>query len=211
MSRVKICGLTRYEDAELALQLGAWGLGFIFYAKSPRYVTPEAVREILQRLQAKGLQAERHVGVFVNASAEEIRHVKEVSGIDTIQLHGDEDLTFVKHLSDLRLWKVFRLKTEEQLGEIPPYAPWVEAFLCDAAVTGTYGGTGQLADWGLLARMPTETPLIASGGLHADNIRSAADQLKPFALDVSSGVEEAPGRKDTQKMKALFEALGDMP
>ena len=209
MTKLKICGLTRLEDAELALLQGAWALGFIFYPKSPRYVEPEKVREILSQLRLKGLQPVRSVGVFVNASAEEIRHTQQVSCIDTVQLHGDEEPAFLERLSDLRLWKVFRLKSADQLAEIPKFSSYVEAFLFDAAVVGSYGGTGQLADWGLLSQVKVDKPLIISGGLHPDNIRSALEQLKPYALDVSSGVEEAPGRKDAHKLKALFEALGD--
>jgi phosphoribosylanthranilate isomerase len=210
MVRVKICGLTRLEDAACAVKSGAWALGFIFYPKSPRFIDPNAVGDILRQLKAQGFTPPCTVGVFVNASPDEIRQAKAQSGIDIVQLHGDESPDFLRSLSDLRVWKVFRLKSESELTLVSQFDAPCEAYLFDAAVAGAYGGTGQLADWGLLTRVKTDKPLIVSGGLHLDNARAAWQQLQPYALDLSSGVEDAPGIKSTQKIQALFHSLGDL-
>jgi len=202
--RIKICGITRSEDAELALQLGAWALGFIFYAKSPRYIAPAAVKRILDELHSRGLKPEHAVGVFVNASADEIRQTLAISGIDTVQLHGDETVDFCAELKDLRLWKAFRLRDAGQLQELPHYEGLVQAFLFDAAVPGQFGGTGHTTDWNLVAGIQSPIPLILSGGLHPGNINSALSTVPAHAYDLSSGVESEPGIKDRTKLKTLF-------
>ncbi|MDQ3231020.1 MAG: phosphoribosylanthranilate isomerase [Pseudobdellovibrionaceae bacterium] len=202
--RIKICGITRTEDARLAMSLGAWALGFIFYDKSPRFIEAKRVRQILDELAAEGLIPERKVGVFVNASAETIRQTVQVSGIDTVQLHGDETLAFSQSLKGLRLWKAIRLRTAEQLHELPSFEPYVEAFLFDAAVPGQYGGTGHTTDWSLVASFPSSRPVILSGGLHPDNFQAAAATVPAFAFDLSSGVEVKPGIKDADKLRKLF-------
>jgi phosphoribosylanthranilate isomerase len=202
--RIKICGITRSEDALLALQLGAWALGFIFYAKSPRYIEPTAVKKILDELQSRGLKPEHAVGVFVNASAHEIRQTVASSGIDTIQLHGDETADFCAELKDLHLWKAFRLQKAEQLLELPHYEKLVQALLFDAAVPGQFGGTGHTTDWNLVAGIRSPLPVILSGGLHPGNIKSALARVPAHAYDLSSGVESEPGMKDHTKLTTLF-------
>ncbi len=210
MVKVKICGITRLEDARLAVQQGAWALGFIFYPPSPRAVQPERVRMILSALSAEGLRPSRAVGVFVNSSLEEIRAIQAESGIDTVQLHGEEGPEFVKALTGVPVWKVFRLGSREQLPELERFQEGTEAFLFDAAVKGVYGGSGQVANWDLLSEAKAHKPMIVSGGLQAHNAREAYERLQPFALDLASGVEERPGIKDPEKIAALFKALGDL-
>lgn len=202
--RIKICGITRLEDARLSLELGAWALGFIFFAKSPRYVEPEAVKKILDALQVEGLRPQHAVGVFVNASAAEIQDVIQRSGIDTVQLHGDETADFSRSLYPLPLWKAFRLRSAEQLNELPLFEASVQGFLFDAAVAGQYGGTGHTTDWPLVARAQSTKPILLSGGLNPDNIQAAAAAVPAFAFDLSSGVEESPGIKDADKLRKLF-------
>lgn len=202
--RIKICGITRTEDAQLAMSLGAWALGFIFYEKSPRFIEAEGVRVILDALAAVGLVPERKVGVFVNASADIIQNTARISGIDTVQLHGDETTSFVQSLNGLRLWKAFRLRTADQLAALPAFEPYVEAFLFDAAVPGQYGGTGHTTDWSLVAGIQSSRSLILSGGLHPDNLEAAANSVPAFAFDLSSGVEMRPGIKDADKLRKLF-------
>jgi phosphoribosylanthranilate isomerase len=201
---IKICGITRTEDARLALQLGAWALGFIFYEKSPRYITPEAVKQILDALAAEGLVPERKVGVFVNASADQIQNTLAIAGIDTVQLHGDETPAFCQSLNGMRLWKAFRLRSADQLLELPAFEPAIEAFLFDAAVAGQYGGTGHTTDWSLVAGIRSSRPLILSGGLHPENLQAAAASVPAFAFDLSSGVEATPGIKNADKLRKLF-------
>ena len=208
MFRVKICGITRLEDARFAVESGAWALGFIFYPASPRYVEPERVREILKQLEVLNLKVERAIGVFVNSTATEIFDVVRRSGVDTVQLHGDETPNFLDQLTNMKVFKAFRFEHEDQLPIILDYEAHAEAFLFDASVAGSYGGTGKLADWGLLAKIKSSKPLIVSGGLHPHNVRAAWEQLQPFALDLSSGVESSPGIKDQNKIRILFHNLG---
>lgn len=208
MVRVKICGLTRQEDAALALRLGAWALGFIFHRPSPRYIEPEAVAALLTQLKSEGLQPHLAVGVFVNADAKTIHDYARRSGVDTVQLHGDEDPALLEQIEGLGIIKAFRLRSAEQLAEIAAFEDYAEAFLFDAALPGQYGGTGQLSDWHLVAQVRSAKPLILSGGLNADNVVAAYKQLQPYALDLSSGVEERPGIKDPVKLHQLFQQLG---
>lgn len=202
---VKICGITREEDARLAIDLGAWALGFICYPKSPRYVDAHRIRAIIDSLP--GETKARMVAVFVNADAKTILDVVAISGVDTIQLHGDETATICAELKELSLWKAFRLYHEGQFKLTEPFTPHIEAFLYDAAVPGQYGGTGHLVDWDLLDKAPRAKPLLVSGGLNPENALSAWQRFKPLALDLSSGVESSPGIKDPDKLNRLFSAL----
>lgn len=199
---IKVCGITRLEDAQLALDLGAFALGFIFYPRSPRYIAPEKVRDILGRVQSS--RPFLKVGVVVNATSEELKEIHAVSGIDILQLHGDETPAFVQSLTGYRLWKAFRLKDAAQLEALPSYQSHVEAFLFDAAVSGQYGGTGHRLEEALLAKIPRTHPFLLAGGLDASNAKEVYAQYKPWALDLSSGVESSPGIKDSKKLQALF-------
>ncbi len=206
--RIKICGITRLEDARLAMELGAWSLGFIFWAKSPRSIAAAAAKDILVSLAQLGLKPQHAVGVFVNASASEIRQVATASGIDTVQLHGDESPDLCAELQDLHVWKAFRLRSAEQLLALPDFEPSVQAFLFDAAVAGQYGGTGHTTDWKLVTSIRSPQSIILSGGLNPENLATAEAEVGAFAYDLSSGVESAPGVKDHEKLKKLFAQRG---
>lgn len=196
--RVKICGLTRAEDAALAHRLGAWALGFIFYPPSKRYIEPAKAEEIIVGLPA-GAKA---VGVFVN-------QVPNVKGLAGIQLHGDEtpeDCAKARAGFDGFVIKALRPENENDLGQIARYKDVVDYILVDTP--GAYGGTGKTGDWALAARaVGMGVPLILAGGLDAGNIREAARQVPFFAADLAGGVEAAPGIKDAGKMKELFDVV----
>jgi phosphoribosylanthranilate isomerase len=194
---IKICGLTRAEDALLAWELGASALGFIFHSKSPRYVTPEQVVEIRRQLPAEAFC----VGVFVDRTTGDVNAIAEAAGLDAVQLHGRE--TPLQCAAMTRpVIKVIRAEDEHHLDE---YA--VAAFLLDAAHPTLAGGTGLTADWSLAARIARRVPLILAGGLEPANIREAIRAARPAGLDLSSGVEAAPGVKDAAKMNALFSSF----
>jgi phosphoribosylanthranilate isomerase len=198
---IKVCGLTRLEDARLAVDLGASALGFIFYPKSPRYVDPRAVGKIISSLASPQVLT---VGVVVNAAAEEVRAITEHAGVDILQLHGDETPEFCASLSTQRIWKAFRLGHESQIAQIRAYEPLVEAFLFDAAVEGAYGGTGHAVSSELLAKIPRDKPTVLAGGLGPDNWQSMYEAHKPWLIDLSSSVESSPGIKDSEKLRKLF-------
>ena len=213
--KVKICGLTRVEDAQIAVEEGAWALGFVFYRQSPRYIAPEKVSQILASLAKIGRVPDKTVGVFVNSPPEEILATVALSGVNTIQLHGDESPASVQQLaeslkpqsSNISLIKAFRLKSIADLTNPLPYLPYVTSILCDAAHGSAYGGTGMIADWSLVSKLGLSKPLILAGGLNPENIIQAIHVAKPFAVDLSSGLESRPGCKDHDKIRYLFAAI----
>lgn len=201
--KVKICGITQLVDAYLALELGAWALGFVFYPPSPRSIEPQKAGEIIAQLPSDV----KTVGVFVNQSLEAMETIAEQSGINTFQLHGNETPELCQQLS-LPVIKAFRLKHSESLNDLKTYCEVeLEALLVDAAVAGEWGGTGQVANWELAREVKSMGPLILAGGLNPTNVLSAVQQVNPFALDLSSGVERSPGVKEPEKLQALFKAL----
>lgn len=206
--KVKICGLTRTEDALLAQQLGAWALGFIFYAPSKRYISLEKVQDILAQLP----DTANPVGVFVNQMDDVARAITTLP-LKGIQLHGDESPADCQILRDLFggfIIKAFRIQSDDDLAAITAYEDAVDYILIDAAVEGAYGGTGQLANWDLAKRARDfKKPLILSGGLAPDNIAEAARVVAPYALDLAGGVEASAGIKDARKLEQLFDALKD--
>lgn len=206
--KVKICGLTRTEDALLAQALGAWALGFIFYAPSKRYISLEKVQDILTQLPDKA----QPVGVFVNQMDDVARAITTLP-LKGIQLHGDESPADCHILRDLFggfIIKAFRIQSDDDLAAITAYEDAVDYILIDAAVEGAYGGTGQLANWDLAKRARDfKKPLILSGGLTPDNIAEAAHVVVPYALDLAGGVEASAGIKDARKLEQLFNALKD--
>jgi phosphoribosylanthranilate isomerase len=202
MVRVKICGMTRAEDAILAVRLGVHALGFVF-APSPRQVSPESVREIVRGLPP----LVQTVGVFVNEDPARIREIVSFCGLDLIQLHGDESPADCEALMP-RTVKAFRLKDEASLAAIKPYQGKVRAALFDAYAEEKRGGTGKTLDWDLAARgKELEIPIILAGGLAPGNVRKAVSTVRPFAVDVNSGVEERPGRKSPALMERLMEIV----
>lgn len=199
--RIKICGLTREEDAALAEELGAWALGFILYPESKRFIAPKAAQKIIARRNAPC------VGVFVNQTDEALTLAQDIP-FAGLQLHGDEtpdDCARVKDSFDGFVVKALRPETAVDLGQIAFYKGAVDYILVDAAVKGAWGGSGVTADWSLAASAAKMgVPLILAGGLEAGNIAAAAARVDFFAADLASGVEAAAGVKDAGKMRALF-------
>jgi len=202
MAQVKVCGITNEEDALCAANLGAVALGFIFYSASPRYIDPPAARKIMQKLPPYIAR----VGVFVNESAAEIKRVMKYCALDFIQLHGDETAAFCRRLPAKKTIKAVSLKNNDDVENACEYK--VAALLADTRHAGLYGGTGIAADWELARKLSVQKPLILSGGLNQKNIRQAMETVAPRAVDINSGVEISPGRKDPDKMARLMRIVG---
>lgn len=201
-TRVKICGITNLEDALAAVRLGADALGFIFVAASPRCITPEAARAIIDRLPPYVTP----VAVTVNAPRPELDAIMARSGCQLAQVHGDEPPAYLDALPFPAV-KAIAVADAADLAVLPCY-PHARAFLLDTKKPGHYGGTGQTFDWGIIhAAPPIPQPIILAGGLTPDNIVEAIRIAHPYAVDVSSGVEREPGRKDHDKLAALFAAV----
>jgi phosphoribosylanthranilate isomerase len=198
--KIKICGITNPADALAAAEAGADALGFMFYPPSPRHVTREQARAIIRELPPFIAK----VGVFVNASQEEVRQTIEEVGIDTLQFHGDEPPEFCRNFTQ-KVIKAFRIASAASLEALPAYSN--ETWLVDSFVSGKLGGTGSLLDWDLAAQATKLSKhVILAGGLTPDNAAEAVRQVKPFGLDVSSGVESAPGKKDARMVRAFIAA-----
>lgn len=193
-TRVKICGITSLEDALAALEAGADALGFMFYEPSPRFITAERAGEITRQLPVGAAR----VGVFVDAGEEEINRVIVESGVDTLQFHGAETPEFCGRFN-LKTIKVFRVRN---LASLEPLSDFVtDAWLLDSYVKGVPGGTGEAFNWDLsLEAKRHGHPLVLAGGLTPANVQQAVREVRPFAVDVSSGVEAAPGEKDPEKV-----------
>lgn len=204
MMQVKICGLTNLDDALAALEAGANLLGFTFYARSPRAITPEACAAITPVLRQRS-SAVHLVGLFVNEAPEHIRAIMTQCGLDLAQLHGDETVETVAALNG-RAYKAFRGEGADHAAyaQVGPGQP---AFLIDAYAPGHYGGTGQVADWNAARRLSARYPLLLAGGLTPENVADAIAQVKPWGVDVASGVEAAPGKKDHAKMRDFVHAV----
>jgi phosphoribosylanthranilate isomerase len=199
--RVKVCGITRREDAVLAVELGADALGFVFWTRSPRAVDAETVRHITDGLPP----FVSRVGVFVNESQASIVSTAAEAGLTCIQLHGDEDASAyvdmpVPVIKALPVVEGFSLSAVEDL-------PSRVTALLDAHDPARRGGTGRVVDWTVAAAAAKLRPVILSGGLTPENVKSAAATVHPYAVDVSSGVESAPGIKDESKLRAFFASL----
>jgi phosphoribosylanthranilate isomerase len=203
---VKICGITRLEDAEMATSLGAWALGFILWPRSPRYADP-GVAAGITRVMRRRIET---VGVFVNQPLDEIEGLVDALGITHVQLHGDEGPSFcsaVAQRTGAKVIKAARIGHASDLRDIDRFH--TEYHLLDTAQAGSYGGTGHTWDWSLLKGRRSKIPVILAGGLNPDNVADAIEQVRPWGIDVSSGVESEPGIKDPDKLHALFEAVGD--
>jgi phosphoribosylanthranilate isomerase len=201
MIKIKICGIKTLEDALAAIEAGADLIGFNFYPKSPRYIDVGQCRDIMSVLQKYEHVA--YVGVFVNASVEEIRATMDTCGLGLVQLHGDESVEVLKQL-DGKAFKAFRGIPENVDGFARNEAP---AFLVDASVKGVYGGSGVTADWNGAAELAEKYPLLLAGGLTPENVAEAVGRVKPWGVDVASGVESAPGKKDAGKMVEFVKAV----
>jgi phosphoribosylanthranilate isomerase len=198
--KVKICGITREEDARLAVRAGADALGFIFVKTSKRWIPPERAAAIITDLPSQVLP----VGVFVNTPVEEIRRMMDITGIRLVQLHGDET---PQEASDLGapVWKAFRVGPAFDVTTLAAYT--VDGYLLDTMVDGMMGGTGKIFNWQIAVGAKQYGPVILSGGITPDNVQQAIREVSPYAIDVSSGVEASPGRKDPARISRLFDAI----
>ena len=199
MAKVKICGITNLEDASVAAELGADALGFVF-ASSPRQVTRQQVASIVSKLPPFVCK----VGVFVDSDFPEITEHIRFCGLNMIQLHGSESPDLCQALFP-RVIKAFRVKDETVLALLPRYK--VNAYLLDTYHETLSGGTGQSFDWTIAERARQYGAVILSGGLTPENVTRAIVEARPYAVDVSSGVESKPGVKDHDKLRAFFEAV----
>ena len=202
MTKIKICGIKTLNDALAAIEAGADYLGFNFYRRSVRFIEKRACAEITSVLKKEHTQI-KLVGVFVNALVEEIKDILDTCSLDLAQLHGDETAEMLKAL-DGKAYKAFRGIPESLDGFVRSESP---AFLVDASVKGVYGGSGVTADWNGAAELAQKYPLLLAGGLTPENVAEAVRQVKPWGVDVASGVESAPGEKDASKMKAFVRAV----
>lgn len=201
MAQVKICGITNAEDALCAASCGADALGFIFYPPSARYIDPGKALEIINQLPAHIVT----VGVFVNEVAATVRQITGLCNLDFIQLHGDESVKYCAHFAPEMIIKAVELCDENDLHNAISYN--VAAILTDSRAPGLYGGTGKKANWDLALQVKSAKPLILSGGLNENNVQEALEKVAPHALDINSGVEITPGKKDHQKMTKIFDLI----
>ncbi|MBL9126390.1 MAG: phosphoribosylanthranilate isomerase [Verrucomicrobiales bacterium] len=199
--RVKICGITTLDDALAAAEAGADALGFMFYPPSPRAMRPDQVRRIVESLPPFVAR----VGVFVNADLAQIRAVAAEAGIDTVQLHGKESADFCRGLAPMPVMKAFRMEGPGTLATLEAYSGC--AWLLDSYVAGVFGGTGQTFNWDLACEAVRRGGrVVLAGGLTPDNVARAVAAVSPYGVDVSSGVESAPGRKDAAKLRDFIQA-----
>lgn len=202
--KVKVCGITNAEDALAAVEAGADALGFIFYEKSPRYVVPAVAANIIAELPPLVTP----VGVFVNEGLATVRSIMDTCGLAMAQLHGDENVSYCRELARPAM-KALRLRDRGSLLALAEYQGrgGVRGFVLDTFSELAYGGTGQITDWGLAAEVAKSTPILLAGGLTPDNVTEAIRTVRPYGVDVSSGVESAPGKKDHAKMRAFVDAV----
>jgi phosphoribosylanthranilate isomerase len=202
--RIKICGLTNRDDAVAAVEAGADAVGFVFHKKSPRCAEIAAVKAIVTELPPFVLP----VGVFVNEEAKVVRDVMDSCGLALAQLHGDETALYCENLGRPVL-KAIRLQDRRSflaLAELQGRAG-VRGFLLDAFSPTAYGGTGRVVDWSLAAEAASAAPVLLAGGLTPGNVSDAIRQVRPYGVDVSSGVESSPGKKDHEKLRAFVQAV----
>ena len=188
-TRIKICGITNLADAQSVVAAGADAIGFVFHPASPRYIAPERVADIVAALPP----FVSTVGLFVNTPAVKIHQIMVQTGLQLVQLHGDEKVTDC-YLDPYPVIKALRVRNEDSLKHVDDYP--VTALLLDAWSDEGYGGTGRRFDWQLVSRAVLNKPVILAGGLNPANVATAIQLVNPYAVDVSSGVESEPGRKD---------------
>ncbi len=213
--KIKICGITNLDDALAAAEVGADMLGLVFFPRSPRYIDPERAGEIVAALKQHG-NTPRFVGVFVDESLERVRAIAVTAQLDMAQLHGNEPPAMVRELGvchpelqSVVVYKALRPQNEAEAqaqvaecraavnGNIP-------AFIVDAFDAQRFGGTGSRADWDIAARIAREFPTLLAGGLSVDNVAEAIRAVRPWGVDVSSGVERSPGLKDHNRMRKFI-------
>jgi phosphoribosylanthranilate isomerase len=203
--RVKICGITRRKDAELAVELGAWAIGLIFHEPSPRRADLETAATIGAEFRR---QAEV-VGVFVNRDLGEVAEIADACSLTMLQLHGDEGPVYcdeIRRRTGLKIMKSARVRDQASLQALTAFRH-VDYHLVDAHHPDLFGGTGETFDWELLRARRAHVPLVLSGGLTPDNVADAIHATHPFAVDTASGTEASPGVKDPGKLTAFFRAV----
>jgi len=204
MPKVKICGITNAEDATAAVEAGADALGFVFYRKSPRYIEPMLAREIVMRLPPLVIP----VGVFVDEEQQVVRNIMDDCGLALAQLHGTESAIYCKELGRTVL-KALRVKDRSTFLALAEFRgrAGVRGFVLDAYSDQAFGGTGQVIDWKLAAEVAKAANILLAGGLTPGNVEEAIQTVQPYGVDVSSGVESAPGKKDHAKVRAFIQAV----
>ncbi|HEY2981958.1 MAG TPA: phosphoribosylanthranilate isomerase [Anaerolineales bacterium] len=203
MTIIKICGIRTLTDALAAIEAGADYLGFNFYRQSPRYIAPQDCAAITALLKKEHPEA-RLVGVYVNSSEAEINAIMESCSLDLAQLHGDESAAFRASVGE----RAFKALRGAPNGAVESFArAAAPAFLLDAAHKGAYGGTGTTTDWAAAAVLAKRYPLFLAGGLNPENVGAAVRQVRPWGVDVASGVESSPGEKDAGKMRTFVAAV----
>jgi phosphoribosylanthranilate isomerase len=201
-AKLKVCGITSLEDAHMAIECGAEYLGFNFYRKSPRYIAPAEARTIIEQLPGEIVS----VGIFVNESRpEDVLEILKVSGAQLAQLHGDEDAGYCVAVGAERVIKALRVGDDFDIGQVLNYS--AAAILLDAFDKNLYGGTGKTANWEVAREAAKLAKVFLAGGLSPENIAEAIRAVAPFAVDVNSGVESAPGMKDAAKLRKLKEEM----
>ncbi|TAN62070.1 phosphoribosylanthranilate isomerase [bacterium] len=204
MLKVKVCGITNLEDALYAVEAGADALGFVFWKKSPRLIDAVVAEDIIRRLPP----FITIVGVFVNEDIDEVNKIAKNAGLNIVQLHGDESPEYCRGVN-AKVIKAIRVRGIDDINGLKDYNEKTCAFLLDAYVRGLPGGTGKTCNWSLAAEAKKYNRIILSGGLTPDNVKDAVNQVKPYAVDVSSGVEKSPGKKDHDKtLKFIAAAKG---
>jgi phosphoribosylanthranilate isomerase len=204
VTRVKFCGITRLEDAAFAVELGAWAIGFVLWPQSPRAADPAAAAAIAAALRRRV----ELVGVFVNATLDEIARAADELHLSHVQLHGDEGPAFCAEAgrrTGAKVIKAMRVSSAADFQDLERYH--TDLHLLDTAVKGLRGGSGRTWDWALAGTRRRHVPVILSGGLAPDNVAAGIAAVDPWAVDVSSGVEASPGVKDHAKMSAFMAAV----
>ncbi|MFZ5800860.1 MAG: phosphoribosylanthranilate isomerase [Candidatus Omnitrophota bacterium] len=200
--KVKICGITNLTDARAAVRIGADYLGFVFYPKSPRYILPQKAKLFIAKLPRRI----NKVGVFVNEEARTVKRIAGLCGLDVLQFHGNEGVSYCRKFPGYQIIKAFRIKDKIDLRRILKY--YVDGYLLDTYCQGNFGGTGKNFDWELLRQAAGKIPfLFLSGGLNSNNVAAAIRKIHPFAVDVSSGIESRPGKKSPRLLKEFFAAI----
>ncbi|MBU1139723.1 MAG: phosphoribosylanthranilate isomerase [Proteobacteria bacterium] len=199
-TRIKMCGITRKKDAEAGIKAGLDALGFIFYEKSPRNVTPDFVRKVVARIPP----FIDCVGVFVDRDQEEVEEIVEYCGLTHAQLHGKEKPKYCERIerraSPCRVIKAFRVGKKSSASDFTPYDDVVRGYLLDTYVKDNAGGTGKTFDWNIIQNLNLKRPIILAGGLTPENVVQAVKVVAPYGVDVNSGVETGPGIKDHAKL-----------
>jgi phosphoribosylanthranilate isomerase len=203
-TKVKICGITNVEDAAAAVESGADALGFNFYRKSPRYIEPAVAKRIVSTLPPLITP----VGVFVNEELDTVRSIMDLCGLALAQLHGDETATYCQELSRPVI-KALRLRDRGSFLALAEFEgrAGVRGFIVDTFSETSYGGTGQITDWALAAEAAKTATIVLAGGLTPANVAEAIRAVRPYGVDVSSGVESVPGKKDHGKIRAFLDAV----